>query len=236
MQRLKTTLAALALSSALPCAALAATFDFTSESNGGVETLSKTNAGVTVHVTAGAYGADGALFFDTDVDGFTVPDGVPFLGGSQIGDLVVTTHAGSGGFFATDAGIGVGLAGLTNFAPDIDGLIDLLTFTFDQAVDFASVTFGNIDRGDDVDVFIDGVLIGSGDADIPRNGLFDLAGLSGRSISFGADEFGFGRFGDNFNVRTLSVAPSAVPLPAGGALILSAIGSLAALRRRERAS
>lgn len=236
MQNPKTTLAAIAALCAAPALASAATFDFTSEPNGGVEVLTKSDGGVTVDVTAGAYVADGALFFDTDVDGVSVPNGVPIIGGTQLGDLVVATHAGSGGFFSTDAGIGVGLASIPTLGPDINGLIDLLTFTFDQVVDFASVTFGNVDSGDDVDVFVDGVLVAPADADIPNNGIFDLSGLTGTSISFGADQLGFGRFGDNFNVRAMTVEPSAVPLPAGGVLILSALGGFAALRRRKQSA
>lgn len=105
---------------------------------------------------------------------------------------------------------------------------DLLTLTFSQAVHFGAVFFTAIDRNDDFDLFIDGIRVLS-DVTIQGSNPFDLTGYHGTSISFGADAAN-----DNFRLGSFTVA--AIPLPAGGFLLIGGLGALALLRRRRRAA
>jgi hypothetical protein len=201
---------------ALPVSA--ATFDFTTYADGAQEVLTQSVPGLSVSVSAGTYTFDNQGFlgsFNTDQDGFF-----------GVGDLAVSTQDGSG-FLSGDAGIGVVLASLPGLGPNIGGPGDLLTFTFDKMVRFDDVTFGNINFNDDVDVFVDGLLV---TADDPITGAspYDLSGLKGTQISFGADGI-LGGF-DNFNVQALSAT---VPLPAGAILLITGLGGLFAARRRK---
>ena len=226
------TFASVAAAGLLSTAASAATFDFTGYSDGGQEELTQTVDGISVSVTAGVYGDDGSAFFVPDWDGLS-----GF--GLTLGDLVVSTQDGSG-FFSGDSGIGVALASIPTAGPDVGGAIDLLTFTFDRVVEFSSIGFGNVDGDDDVDIFVDGQLVAPSDRNIASSGNpLDLTGLTGTSLSVGADDL-FLLFvdhtpTDNFNVQSLTVS-AVVPLPAAGLLLIGAMGGFAALRRKRSAS
>ena len=212
----KSLMSAALFGSLLALPASAETFDFTTYSDGVQEVLTQSVPGLSVSVSAGFYTFDNMGFlgsFNTDVDD-------NFFG---FGDLAVSTRDATPG----DAGIGVVLSDFPNAGPNIGGPGDLLTFTFDKMVRFDDVTFGNINFNDDVDVFVDGLLV---TADDPITGAspYDLSGLKGTQISFGADGI-FGGF-DNFNVQALSAT---VPLPAGAILLITGLGGLFAARRRK---
>lgn len=122
----------------------------------------------------------------------------------------------------------MGLAFAPSLGPDVNGLTDLLTSTFDRMVYFDSFTFGNVDPRDDFGLFVDGVLVAPTDRE---NGSADpcrLNGLPGRSIGFGADAFS-----DSFNIRALSFTP--VLLPDGLPLARCGLGALELSGRRQRA-
>ena len=110
---------------------------------------------------------------------------------------------------------------------------DLLVFAFDQAVTSVEVAF-TARQGFETSTFalftaMDGMLAPAFDGQ-----RFDLG--SG-ALAFGGDLFGIGAFGDSdqFLVSsiTLDTAPSAIPLPATGGLLMGGVGLLA-LRRRRR--
>ncbi|WP_211097110.1 VPLPA-CTERM sorting domain-containing protein [Aliishimia ponticola] len=205
----------------------AATFDFTGYSDGITETLTETDSGLTVNITAGAYLGDGNLYYEEDQDATITVFGVDLvdLAVAQRDDCAVPGLFG-GCFISQDAGIGVALADI-NLIGDIN-MTQLLTFDFGQMVDFGSVVFGNVDDDDDFDLFIDGVFVAPGEFGIAGNNPFDLTGLSGTKISFGADALF-----DDFNVQSISATVSAVPLPAGAVLMLTGIAGFAATRRRK---
>lgn len=208
---IKRSLAAAAAALLVPMAATATTFDFTGYSDGVQENLTQSAGGFSMTANAGAYSFDGSVLFDTDVDGFGT-------------DLRVSTQDATPG----DAGIGVSLAFAPNLVPNINGAAiigDLLTFTFDQVVDFGVVQFGNVGPTDSFDVFLDGNNLVLNEVTIQGNNPFAL-GLRGTSISFGADALD-----DSFNIQSLTV--SSVPLPAGSVLLLSGLGLAAAWRRKR---
>ncbi|XDA96797.1 VPLPA-CTERM sorting domain-containing protein [Sulfitobacter sp. LCG007] len=215
--------AAIAALSFLPLAANAATFDFTGYSDGAQETLTQTVDGLSVSVTAGVYSLGNPGFFVPDYDGF------PVIG---LGDLAVSTQDGKGPFSGA-AGIGVAPANASGLLPDINSVFEMLTFTFDSIVDFGSIRFGNVSSwfAEGFDLFVDGVLVNPSDRQINGNQPYDLTGLQGTSISFGAS----GLF-DSFNIQSISatqVAP--VPLPAGLVLMLTGIAGFGGIRRMRKA-
>jgi hypothetical protein len=219
----KTSLAALAAAFLIPCAASAATFDFTGYSDGSQEVLSQTDGSVSFDATAGASIGDGSIYFETD------QDATFSIGGINLVDYVVSTadNCALGPFpfvgcaVSQDAGIGVG-----SLLPNVNGALqEMLTFTFNQVIDFTAATFGNVDASDSVDVYVDGVLVAN-EVGLLGNNPLDLSGFTGTAISFAADALD-----DNFNIRSLSV--STVPLPAGSVLLLSGLGLAAAWRRKK---
>lgn len=209
----------------IPTLSNAATFDFTGYSDGIQENLSETDDGLTVNVTAGAYLSNGNVYFEED------QDAAVSIGAVDLLDLAVATRDNCviatrfGCFIRQDAGIGVALANANVFG-DINAL-QMLTFDFGQVVDFSSVDFGNVDRDDDFDLFIDGSLV-MNDRDA-TSGAFDLTGLSGTSISFGADALF-----DDFNIQSLSAtAVAPVPLPAGALLLGTSLFGFGLYRKKQ---
>lgn len=127
---------------------------------------------------------------------------------------------------------GLGVSSFPDTSGDIDGFIlkDTLVLTFDQLVSFSLATFGAVDRQDDWDIYVDN---GSGNwvqvaNDITDNP-FNFNGGTVKRIAFGAD-------GGDDDFRLSSVQVSAVPLPAGGWLLIAGIGGLVALRRKRKAA
>ncbi len=188
--------------------------------------------GLTVTATAGVYTSLGA------VDKILTSDCASVSGCFK---KVTETKAG--------LGVGYGLRGgaAVNGMPFSFG--ELITLTFDQEVAFDEVFFTTFGRragkGSDFDLFIDGKnvameqLIGPGKS-------YSLTGLTGTSISFGADKFRLPYFGgktDKFMVAGLKVSEiakaaevAAVPLPASAPLLAAGLLGFAALRRRRKAA
>lgn len=202
----------------VPVSAAATTFTFGPGANS--ETYTDTVDGITLSATAGLYSGDTITNLDAD-----------------------------GLFFARQLSFdsdGIGVTGdrLAIDGGDIDGTFanDLLTFDFGQVVDFDTVEFSSFDSDDDFDLFVDGAFIGAGEFNIAAENPYDLSGLSGTSISFGADgNAGLFRSGDSFRIASITVSdgsgatgPAPVPLPAGALLLLSGLGAGLVLRKRKR--
>ena len=200
------TLAAVAAATLIAAPSMAAIVDFRSGvngANGTYETLTVAGGGVTLDVTAGAYAFD--TIIDTDVDGF--------------GDLAVSKR---------NAGLGVVLASLPGLGPDINGAVDLLTFT----VLLNRIVFGNVDGNDDFDFFADGVIAQS-DVGISGSNPAAFDGLLVSQFSIGADALGL-RSTDDFTVAAIDVDVAPIPLPAGLPLLAGGIALLGAARLRKR--
>ena len=186
---------------ALPAAA--ATFDFSTAPNAGAN--SWTAAGINATATAGHY------------RDFPNPDTIICSDCDEVtrnsGGLGVDSHFLDGG--------------------SVDGSFrnDLITLTFDTVVHFTSVLFSSWGPGDSFDLFLDGALVEPEERSADSSGFYSLAGLTGMSISFGADAGLLGSF-DSYRVSELEVAP--VPLPAAGFLLLGGVGGLAMLRRKKK--
>ena len=192
---------------ALPAAA-AVTFDFRNGANERMPALEATVDGLGVAVTAGLY------------DGSTLqPDCAP--GNGCADDRIVNKR--NPGLGADDPNGG----GNTDQGV-IDGrdLNDLLTFTFGRMVTFGSVLFTQASGNDEVDIFVDGILVALNTE--ASGGPVDLSAFTGTSISFGADEDN-----DNFRVGAITVTP--IPLPAAALALLTALGAAAATYRRRPA-
>ncbi|PUB10896.1 VPLPA-CTERM sorting domain-containing protein [Yoonia sediminilitoris] len=217
---------------AAPASAATYSYDFTTLNSGQTtysSGLAVESDGLTVEVTAGRYdsymGLDNDQIADTDCAD----------GGCQWYDNSVGELLGYRAVAITSDGLGI--AGFFD-GSDIDGDFgnDLITFTFDRVVDFTRVFFTGVESfgyaQDQFDVFVDGVLLRE-EVLIGENNPYDLTGFSaiGRSISFGADS-GY----DNFRIGGLEVELAAVPLPAGGLLLLSGLFGLALARRRGTAA
>ncbi|WP_299648947.1 VPLPA-CTERM sorting domain-containing protein [uncultured Tateyamaria sp.] len=123
--------------------------------------------------------------------------------------------------------------------PDEFALLDF----GDLVVEITSVTFSYWDAND---TFAYGVYT---DTDIPATALIyeqdlDDGNANPYTYSFGAGEvvgsiigFGADSWRDNFRLQSVSFdVVSAVPLPAGGLLILTGLGGLAMMRRRRKTS
>jgi hypothetical protein len=160
--------------------------------------------------------------------------------GEYNGTSIINT--GSRNLTKSDNGLGVDCSGFAGLVcpNETDGNAilndDLLTIVFDQTVRFISVLFTEVDADDDVDVFVDGVAVGSL-TNFSISGLnnpLDLTALTGTSISFGADDASFNNLNeDDFRVGAIKV--NAVPVPAALPLFATAMLGVGYIARRRRA-
>lgn len=150
-----------------------------------------------------------------------------------------TITPGSSGILNSSARISQTATGLgVNGNPDtnpgnIDGFpifsSEFLTVDFDWIVTLKKIALGNVDGNDDVDLFLDGTLIGSYQASALNSLDLDADITSFRvraSGTFLADGFG----NDDFTLAGFTVAP--VPLPAGGLLLIGGLAALGVVRKR----
>ncbi len=122
---------------------------------------------------------------------------------------------------------------------EIDGknADELVQFAFNTAVQLVSITFGRVDSNDDFDFFFDtgtGLTEQANNIDIPNNGTYLFSGL------WNGDLFGIGANGkhDNFTIKRIEVAVTAIPLPAALPLYGSGLALIGYLgwRKRRRAA
>jgi hypothetical protein len=113
---------------------------------------------------------------------------------------------------------------------------DLLTLMFNQTVFFKEVLFTEVDLQDEVDIFVDGMLVFANELISSENPL-DLTGFSGTSISFGAERQTPSNLNeDDFRVGYLTVSDmQPIPVPAALPLLVAGLGALGVTRRRRRA-
>lgn len=221
--KLASLIAGLALAASIVVPASAVTFDFRPGGNAG---------GVDFNLPSPVPGAP------LVVDGI----GIQANGGTYDGTTIIDPAARRVTRNANGLGVDCnGLFGPSILCPnEIDGNAgrtaeDLLTLVFDQEVFFDEVLFTEVDGDDDVDIYIDGVAIAAlTDLNIlGATNPVGLLGLSGTSISFGAFDASFNNLNeDDFRVGSITV--TAVPVPAGLPLLLSALAAFAFIGRRSR--
>jgi|GEM_PF-2875479 len=194
-------------------------------------------------ISASAFLAGGATAATMTSYSFdqTVPDSGPFslscdAGGlSNVGCTVSHSEHGYGvngyGYIFGDT------------QPDqIDGFpgYEVLTVTFDHAVTLVDFTLGRFNESYRVCFIRCRTVHESDDSfDGSINGEGWYEGLSGNPFSVGEVVTSFSlRAGpnstDDFTLASMTIAP--VPLPAAAPMLLAALGGLAALRRRRRAT
>jgi hypothetical protein len=157
-------------------------------------------------------------------------DGSPLSGG--LGDLTDGVIA-TDNWFNTENGAGTGpYVGWLNNNPIID-------FFFDAVLAFTSVTFyvddadgaGGVSTPGSITVNGTNYLVSDPLGDDPFAITLDLTGLEASALNvqiFAANQWVF------VSEVTFDGSPAAVPLPAGGVLMLGALAGLGALRRRKQ--
>lgn len=153
-------------------------------------------------------------------------------------DLTVSSENYNGapvdGYVATWAGHGLGAsyAGDSNHQIDGYGRDQRVVFDFSQAATITEIVFNYVHDFDMFDMFAD---TGSGLNLLFSDGVTETYSISGGAV---ASLFAVGASTDvsAFKIRSITaewddVAP--VPLPAGGLLILTGLGAVAALKRRK---
>lgn len=89
---------------------------------------------------------------------------------------------------------------------------------------------GNLDTSSATRISL-GTLVGSGSVTYQLTGTALTTALAADAVGIWFGEFA--PWSNNFDLSSISVQVSAVPLPAGGVLLLGALGGLAVLRRRK---
>ena len=97
------------------------------------------------------------------------------------------------------------------------------------------ITFGNPQKHQEsVDVFglLGGVASYIGSLSNAGSGLFSFTGVFDQLMLIDTSPLGGGSK-DGYDIDAIKVMPAAVPLPAGGLLLVGALGAIGALRRRK---
>ena len=157
-------------------------------------------------------------------------------GGNPIAATTLEAVGGSLSFSNNDKATGSGTVTYTNVGDISSGANPFFFFdvgVFDNVANFLATAvdrFGNVSMYEEVlSANFDSTLFFS-----QFDGLADFNNLS--TLSFMIDTTNVGEFGPVTSVdgSLKSISISAVPLPAGGLLLLAGLGGLAALRRRAR--
>jgi hypothetical protein len=210
MDRLKAILTAGALTTIASTSASAVTIDFGLQNTGPTSSISMTQSGISLTISARTIDED-----SSDLDTASVV---------QYNDP--STNSG---------GLGV-ISQPTDSNQMIDGgnnnLNDLLLLTFSSAVRITGIAFAGVDThptgGPDIANFtIDGS--SAGNAAIDTSGFPAFLAVNWVGTTFGISALGTT---DEFLIRAIQVTP--VPVPAAGILFASGIAGIAALSRKKK--
>ncbi len=142
---------------------------------------------------------------------------------------------------AKDFGLGVKSGKNDNSAKiDSKGAEETVVFNFDTDVTIESITFRKFKKRDDFGFATSGLETLTGDVvetytftDDHTSNRFDVSALD--SFLEKKDKFKHSSFAiASITVRSADAVPAVVPLPAGGMLLLGALGALGFARRRKR--
>jgi hypothetical protein len=163
--------------------------------------------------------------FSTTVDGITVTaTGERRDGVASCGFLCVTTFFQPENLSREANGLGVKGGGLNLDSPALDGQIDeRMTFDFGKKVRLISISFSEFDSNDPYNVLVDMVQVAT---DSFGNPFLFAANTVGQLLRIDVTS-------NSSAFRVSSITVQAIPLPAGGLLLIGALGGLALLRKRR---